>query len=117
MPTCCWQTVSRPGCVLVIIEACSAATPAAAPPPTPEARRRVQRLEEARQDVEAFDPRNIYQDELRTLLLAMIDHVRVDGLRAYGTLADQADVSPDSKPSVKTSPGSSMQISRLQPSS
>ncbi len=35
---------------------------------TPEARRRVQRLEEARREVEAFDPRNIYQGELRTLL-------------------------------------------------
>ncbi len=50
---------------------------AAVPPPlTPEARRRVQRLEEARREVEALDPRNIYQDELGTLLLAMIDHVR-----------------------------------------
>ncbi len=46
------------------------------PKVAPAARRNIRRLEEARCDVEAFEPRNVYQAELRNLLFAAIDHVR-----------------------------------------
>ncbi|MCP4006615.1 MAG: hypothetical protein GY725_20745 [bacterium] len=46
-----------------------------APPPTPESRRNVRRLEAARREVGAFEPRNAYQAELRTVLFAIMDHM------------------------------------------
>lgn len=57
------------------------------PVPAPEARHNVRRLERARRDVEAFATRNIYQAELRTVVLVIVDHMR----REHCTAGEEAE--------------------------